>query len=1648
MFFVLFALTLPSLTLTPTEIATDEDVTAEVSFAVDGANARLKLAREPRHGKATFDPATGLLRFVPDRDFHGGDRLRFEVTVEQERTTVEVPITVRPVNDPPVAVPLRLRTREEKSVDDALTVKDIDNDRWTFSLGSPPARGIATVDGAGRVTFTPVTDAVGSERFTIVVDDGAARIEAVVDVTIEGINDAPVLAAARIDGNEDTPARVTVVASDVDGDAVTFDIKRGPKQGTATIDEKSGELTFTPPPEWSGETVLTVRVSDGNARAAIDVPVRVVAVDDPPSAQPLSLRTREDSPVAGALEARDSDGDTLSFALASPPSSGTAIVDPRGKVTFTPAPDVHGDIAFVAQVTDGRTTVAIPVRVVVEAVNDAPTLGGTVVEGVEDVVLQHTLAAADGDGDPVRFELRRAPAQGHAAVERSGALTFTPPPDWNGTTTLGIRMTDGKDSADVEITVKVGPVDDPPRGEPLMLTTREDMPVAGSLLARDSDGDPLSFSLAMPPESGSAVVDPQGKVTFTPAPDAHGTVEFRARLTDGHSSMEVPVAVTIEAVNDPPTLAATTVHGAEDAVAQLVLTARDVDGDTVRYELKRTPAEGVATLDSKSGSLAFTPRAEWNGSTSLMVRISDGQATVDVEIPVRIDPVDDPPRTSSLPLKTREDNTVEGQLAAEDIDGDAITFALATPPPSGTAIVDPRGKVTFTPGANEHGTFSFVATANDGHSSVAIPVSVQVEPENDAPTLTGARLDGAEDTKAELRLAGVDVDGDPVSYELRRAPAQGTAVVDSKTGALTYAPPADWHGATTLVVRISDGRTSTDVDIPVLVTPVDDPPRVQPLKLAGREDNAVTGTLEAWDVDGEPLRFTLGTAPATGTAIVDPQGKVTFTPAADAHGTFSFAAVVEDGTSKVEIPVTVVLEPVNDAPIVEPVRLDGPEDMKATVVVIGRDVDGDRLTYALRRPPRRGEATIDAHTGALAYMPETDWNGAVSATVRVSDGQRNTDVDVPIVIAAVNDAPVVKPLRLVVDEDATVSAAIEVNDVDRDAIAFSIAQQPTLGEVAVDGRGQLTFRPAPDKHGSDRLVVGVSDGTVSVPLTVDVKIDSVNDAPVSTTAPLTVAEDATLVATLTATDVDGDRLRFRATRAPDSGGRLAISPAGELRWTPPANSNGNDRVGFEVDDGKTRTEVNLAVTVTPMNDPPSLRIKNVTTPEDTPTTAEATYADIDGDKLTFRVERQGDKSTTTVDGAGVVRVVPNRDATGKDTIVVAVDDGTTSTSTSFSVVIEPTSDPPVVREERAITNEDTVLEATLPASDPDGDPLTFQLTSTGGLGTATMLDVRTGRVSYVPRQDASGDDVVTFAVTDGVNDPSHRVPGRLLISVQPVNDAPVVAETTIVTNEDTPVRGTIAMTDVDGDAVLLSVVDGPARGSATVENAARGAVLVTPARDFHGELSFTVAATETGAARLRSVPAVVRVNVQPVNDAPLTSPLSLRTDEDVPVSGQPKATDIDRDVLRWSVTRQPAMGSVTMDAQKGSFTYTPRKNIYGADFFIFAVDDGAGGTASARVDVTVRPADDPPVGIPGELVVSRNGRAAGRLLGRDPEGDALSFRIVDPPTVGTLKLLDEKTGDYAFSITGGTKGKTAPFRFVVDAGGKTSEPTTVVIRIE
>jgi MYXO-CTERM domain-containing protein len=181
--------------------------------------------------------------------------------------------------------------------------------------------------------------------------------------------------------------------------------------------------------------------------------------------------------------------------------------------------------------------------------------------------------------------------------------------------------------------------------------------------------------------------------------------------------------------------------------------------------------------------------------------------------------------------------------------------------------------------------------------------------------------------------------------------------------------------------------------------------------------------------------------------------------------------------------------------------------------------------------------------------------------------------------------------------------------------------------------------------------------------------------------------------------------------------------------------------------------------------------------------------------------------------------------------------------------------PPTAQSQSITTGEDTPTAVTLVASDPESQTLTWSIVSGPAHGT---LSGSAPNLTYLPSANYNGTDSFTFRVNDGTFNSSTAT---VSITVTPVNDAPVASDASRSTAEDTAVAIALSASDVDGDALIWSIMSAPTSGalSGTAPN-----LTYTPNPNFKGWDSFTFRVND---GTVDSNTATVSITVTPVNDA-------------------------------------------------------------------------------------------------------------------------------------------------------------------------------------
>jgi VCBS repeat-containing protein len=422
-----------------------------------------------------------------------------------------------------------------------------------------------------------------------------------------------------------------------------------------------------------------------------------------------------------------------------------------------------------------------------------------------------------------------------------------------------------------------------------------------------------------------------------------------------------------------------------------------------------------------------------------------------------------------------------------------------------------------------------------------------------------------------------------------------------------------------------------------------------------------------------------------------------------------------------------------------------------------------------------------------------------------------------------------------------------------------------------------------------------------------------------------------------------------------------------------------------------------------LNHAPVAVADSASTTEDAgPTTIDVLANDSDpdaGNVLSVTAVTDPSKGSAAIAAGGTsVTYTPDPNANGSDTFGYTVSDGAGKTATAtVTVTITAVNDPPVAADDSLVTMRDTPATVAVLAndSDVDGDTLSTSSVTGPGHGSATIgLD---GSVTYTPAADYSGPDGFDYTVSDGAG---GGATGHVAVTVLAVDHPPVAVDDNATTNEDAATNVAVLANDTDPDNETLTttaVTQAPAHGTASVN--ADGTVHYTPAPNYNGPDTFSYRVAD-GAGLTDD--GDVAITVTPVNDPPTAANDSATTAEDTPVTIPVLANDadIDGDALSVSVTT-PGAGSAVANPN-GTITYTPPLNQYGDDSFGYTVSDGAGGTASATVSVSISPVNDPPTAAPKTVSTGYATAVTVTMTGSDVETCDLNFQIVTGPAHGTL----------------------------------------------
>lgn len=1063
-------------------VTTPEDTPVEIDLGPSAVGG-YELLDPPQHG-ALAEAGEGRVRFTPDADWNGVERFTWAPAgAGADGPSAMVTIDITPVNDAPVATAGVVDVRADAATTFDLPVTDVDGDALTCSLGTvAPSHGDVTVAGCAA-TFTPDIGYTGPDTLTFRASDGSlesAEVELTLSVGTGGSGDnhPPTADNHYVDAQEDVAIDIPLVATDPDGDPITWTLLTDAASGRVVVD---GDVaTYTPDPDYSGRDLFQVLATDSHGAPSdpIDVVVDVSGLNDPPVALGQTLDGAEDTTSIVPLLWEDPDlRDEWTFTIVAPPDNGEASID-GSDLVYIPDPEWSGTDRIRFTVTDGAglTSTAATVTIAVGAINDPPVASDVTLAGWQDTPLAVALVATDVEGAPLTASLAGAPAHGSVSVSGMEAL-YTPEPGWYGTDTFTWTVSDGAATDTGVVTIEVAFVDSSVEMDGGSLVLDEDTVASTPLTAVSENGsDVFTYAVASAPLHGEVSI--AGDVaTYTPAPDYFGDDSFLLTATDGTGARSAPArfTVVVDPVPDAPTAASTTVTVQEDVPLTFSLPGSDPDGDALTFVPVSPPTVGEASWSG--GQVTYTPAAEWSGTDSLSWYVSDGTSTTEVAITtLDVVPVNDPPTVADLAYSADEDQEIEATLTGTDVeDGTDLTYSVVDRPVNGTVYVE-GGLARFVPDVEWSGvdSFTYVATDSEGGRSEEATVTVTYAAVNDAPTPTTTEMTVDENRSGTITLTATDPEGDPLTYGIAIQATNGRVGLSGTTA--RYTPDADFDGTDTFTYSVSDGVSIARGQVTVTVINTNGSPDVTGTSATGLEDTDLVFTLQASDPDGGPLTFAVSSTPANGTVTLGKDGEVTYTPNADWNGTDTFrwrATDVDGLTATANAYITI--EAVNDAPVASDHSVSTDEDEPLTFRLPASDIDArGALTYTIIDPP--DHAGYNQAGSSLTFNPDDDWYGVDTLTYVATDGELTSNVaTVTISVNSVEDAPRLFGSAVQTAHETPVPYVSEVSDPDSETITFVLESTPSYGTL-VETEAGWEYTPDPGYTGRDRFRYYATDG--------------------------------------------------------------------------------------------------------------------------------------------------------------------------------------------------------------------------------------------------------------------------------------------------------------------------------------------------------------------------------------------------------------------------------------------------------------------------------------------------------------------------------------------------------------------------------------------
>ena len=1265
-----------------------------------------------------------------------------------------------------------------------------------WSIDGTDARRLS-VDASGALHFSVAKDFErpndgnrdNEYEIDLSVTDGSTHAWIEVIVRVTNVNEPPAFELERaefsIEENASTDRRVggaLVVVDPDDGDSVTFSVE-GEDADAFHIDaegqirvRRGAVLDY----EASSILSLTALVTDQDGLTdSLTVQISLTDADDPGTVTFSSDRPSVGVPFTATVYDQDGVGGRIQWRWHRAKSANDEFeqVDGATRSSYTP------------------------------------------VENDEGYVLRATASYED------YFEVGASASQISAAVGKNAAPKF--------------------ESASVTLTVS----EEAPAGTE----------VGDPVLATDSDGDNLTYALSGEDMSYFEVNESTGqiRVDSQALPNAEIKAGYTVTVTatnEEGAAASITVIITVGVSDAPPVITGpeSVTHAENETTSVATYTGTDPDGKAITWDIAGTDEARFEI--STTGELSFSsapdyenPRdADRDNLYEVTVAASDGNVESTLAVEVTVTNINEAASIDGPASITYPENgsTTVATFTATDPDGDGVTWSIAGTDAQRFSI-NVVGELSFSSApdyenprdANRDNVYGVTVTASDGNLESTLDIEVTVSNVNEAASINGpTSISYPENGTAPVGMYSMtDPEGDDVTWYVAGTDAARFQV--SAMGELTFRSAPDYEDSrdanqdNVYEVRItaSDGNLESTLDVEVTVTYIN-----EVVSIDGRtsvaypeNDTATVATYSAVDPEGNGVTWGVAGTDAARFAI-GVAGQLTFNSPPDyenprdtnTDNVYEVTVTASDGNLERTLDVEVTVTNINEAASIDgPTSITYPENASITVATFAAtDPDGDGVTW--------GIAGADAQrfsinlAGELSFSSAPDYerpgdankDNVYEVMITASDGNLTARLDVKVTVANVAEAILITgPTTVSYPENNMAHVATyTATDRDGDEIAWGI-EGTDITRFSISGTGELMFNSPPDyerprdanKDSVYEVTVTASDGKIAGELDVEITVTNVAEArSIEGSTSITYPENsAASVATYKAIDSDGDEIAWDIEGTDIT--RFSISGTGELKFnSPPDYENPHDanvdnvyEVTVTASDGNLTGELEVEITITNVNEAPSIEGSTTISYPENGTTSMAIYAatDPDSDGITWGTAGT-DGAWFEISGTGELSFnsapdYENPHDVNNDNVyevTVTASDGSLTAEMDVEVTVTNVDEPPLIAGPVSISyaenSSDSVAEYTL--VDPDGGDDTATGLEVAGTDATHFAIDNLGSLTFVTSPnfenplDADSNNAYLLRIvwdSDG-NENSLDV----VVDVTDVNDAPRFPSTAVV----------------------------------------------------------------------------------------------------------------------------------------------------------------------------------------------------------------------------------------------------------------------------